>query len=894
MNRLELNKSNSFNDFMEYLKWAIKSNEGYSIKDFLREEIPQNRRYSDVEVSLVHLADDKLKNFGYQILVVMQGDINIITIQQLYSNNEDMIQKELEDIRQGVELIAENYEEGEIKEMKIEEIMEMIYNRSSIQIKKKRNVPAQRETNIMVDNEQIELDPGTHFMIDKYNSVIDIDEEEDLKGKLDELGIISVMDNIIKLKVIDSDTAEEKTVDVDMSKLFKGYNEFVKYANELGIRNNIGNYLVKLLYYMGSSALSLFVTIINSEYKNYIVKGKEDAIKKEKENLEVKEKALNQREKEIVQQTKGKSTSNTTNTKPGKVSADTKKALEEVLGKRTFTRTVRNYGKKEVTSKEEEEPKTEPLKESVPVQSSSTISINAFPGEQSNTTKSINVVDNDLGATEKEKDEFKPSKYRLDESIKILGIELKFKKQISDLNDEKKIEAIKNEFKDYDRELIGQELEKEEKGKTEHINEQLKRYGEYLKFGKNDQPLILLFMMIKDQGLSEIFKMAYEILKRKEELKQEREKFQLSKEELEKMYKEQQEKIASDTADVSKMRDDMMEQVRKEQEANKKQQEEIEKRTKELDEREGKVKEEENKNAQEQIAIEKDKKSNQEKSIELEKTEKDLNKVKSEILEQKKQQDQIKEQLEKEQLERSKWQMPVPQSIGQPDIQSIPNVQPYIPMGQPVQTQPVRRYEQRLDVHFKSEDEIWKIEKIGVKPDEKKIEMPEKNYKNHVRFFVTMPDPGSEDYESCWIKRHSFTQSLIRNKKRNRLLKEKRFMGEIDKEYEIRRERELKMLYGELYGMTVNEQNAIQVVMDILSRLQTGIPEDMLIYIINNATLYGDKSVLADKFNVPEDLEPWKYNMLYIIYRMDQPEILREQLIDISKSDEIQKKFQAN
>ena len=119
-------------------------------------------------------------------------------------------------------------------------------------------------------------------------------------------------------------------------------------------------------------------------------------------------------------------------------------------------------------------------------------------------------------------------------------------------------------------------------------------------------------------------------------------------------------------------------------------------------------------------------------------------------------------------------------------------------------------------------------------------------------------------------------------------------MGEIDKEYEIRRERELKMLYGELYGMTVNEQNAIQVVMDILSRLQTGIPEDMLIYIINNATLYGDKSVLADKFNVPEDLEPWKYNMLYIIYRMDQPEILREQLIDISKSDEIQKKFQAN
>ena len=88
MNPLELNKSNSFNSFMEYLKWAIKSNEGYSIKDFLREEIPQNRRYSDVEILLINSKDEKLKDFGYQISVVIQGDISIITIRQLNFNNE--------------------------------------------------------------------------------------------------------------------------------------------------------------------------------------------------------------------------------------------------------------------------------------------------------------------------------------------------------------------------------------------------------------------------------------------------------------------------------------------------------------------------------------------------------------------------------------------------------------------------------------------------------------------------------------------------------------------------------------------------------------------------------------------------------------------------------------
>lgn len=889
MNPLELNKSNSFNDFMEYLKWAIKSNEGYSIKNFLYEEVPQNMKYSDVKISLIKSKDEKLKDFGYQISVVIQGDINIIDIRQFKFNDEKAIQKELEDIRQGVELIAENYEENDIKEMKTEEIMEMIHNRSSIRILKKKKVPTQYETSVMVDAEQIELEPRIHFKIDKPTGIIDVDEE-DLKSELDKLGIVSVMDNIIRLKVIDLDTAEEKTEDVDMSQLFKGYSEFVKYVNELHITDSVGNYLVKLLYHMGPSVIGQFVSIINNEYKNYIVKGKEDALKKEQEKLEVKKKKLDQREKELNQQSKGKSTGSTTNMKTSKINADITKTLEEVRGKSTHTRTVPSYGKKKtVSKKEEEEPKTEPLKESVPVQSSSTIPMNAFPGEQSNTTKGINVVDNDLNATEKEKDEFKPREYGLDENIKILGIELKFKKQISDLNDKKNIEAIMNEFKDYDKELIGQELEREEKGKAEHINDQIKRYGEYLKFEKKDQPLILLFMMIKDQKLSEIFKMAYETLKGKEELKREREK---SKEELQKMFKEQQEKIESDTAAVNKMYDEMMERVKKEQnkqqEENKKQQEENEKRTKELDEREDKVREGERKNEEEKIVLEKDKKSNQEKSIELEKTEKDLNKVKDEILEQKKQQDQIKEQLE-----RSKQQIPVSQPIGQPVIQPIPNVQPYVSTGQPTQTQPTRRYEEmRLDVHFKPKEpnEIWKIEKIGVKPEEKEIKMREKNYENHVRLYVTMPSPDSEDYKKYNIEQHKFTMSIIRNKKRNKILKEKRF----GKEYEARRENELRMLYGELYGMTVNEHNAIQVAMSILSRLQMNIPEDMLIYIINNKILYYNEFTLAKRFKVSENLEPWKYNILYIIRMMNRPELLRDQLINISKSEEIQNKFQTN
>lgn len=891
MNPLELNKSNSFSDFMEYLKWAIKSNEGYSIKDFLLEEIPQNRRYSDVEVSLVHLTDDKLKNFGYQILVVMQGDINIITIQQLYSNNEDMIQKELEDIRQGVELIAENYEENEIKEMKSEGIMEMIYNRSSIRILEKKKVPIQYETSVMVDAEQIELEPGIHFKIDKPTGIIDVDEE-DFKSKLDELEIISVMDNIIKLKVIDSDTAEEKTVDVDMSKLFKGYVEFVKYANELGIRNNIGNYLVKLLYFMGSSALSLFVSIINSEYKNYIVKGKEDAIKKEKENLEVKEKVLNQREKEIAQQTKGKSMSSTTNTKPSKVGADINKTLREILGTQasTRTRTVRNYGKKEVASKEEEEPKTEPLKESVPVQPSSTIPINELPGEQTNKTKDNNTKDNDLKATEKEKDEFQPGKYGLDKSIKIGDIELEFKKEQPNINN---IEELKN----YNNvalinKYLGDELD--------HINNQLEKYAKYL--GWNRSTYLLLLSMIQDQKQIEIFKKLYDLLKREEELYQADKDLQIKNQRLNEEYEKHRKEADKRDKEFKEAYDKLTSEIKEDKDK-------IEEEKKRNEEERKRNEEKKKQNEEESIRLEKEKKATEEKKVEIREKEKELNKqdeslskIRKEVFGQNDRNKEDWEQIRKQREQLSmlsnqvqaqaqaqanmlneQSQQFAQQFTQQPVNQTIVEEQPVqsVPGPEEIITELLKGYE--------NENQIMMIENPGteirVVPDDKiNKDYQRENgvYKHNLRDdFYTYESGGEHEKEikfSMYLRSRRLKEKREERRKRIMAIKRDSEVSEKITQIKERREELLKQLYGELYGLPVNDNNKFDIAFGVVRVLLGNItveefgmilsnfkPSDSWIYSIK--IYYGIKEFRKNEFEI-----------LYIIHRMYQPKELKEEL----------------
>jgi len=413
------------------------------------------------------------------------------------------------------------------------------------------------------------------------------------------------------------------------------------------------------------------------------------------------------------------------------------------------------------------EPVTEKI-ENVPIQTTSSIPIKDLSGEESNKSESINTVNEDLKEIEKEKNEFDPKKYDLEESIRMGDIEIRFDGKKPSKDDLDEFEGLKQP------EVIERYLGEE---KTNFIVNQLNKYKKYLGSGyEGYSEYGVLLVMIREQGQLKTFRLFYNNLLHEEELKEkeeslkiEQERLQVEKANAEQEIEEKNKKIMNDKNAL----DEMIIQLEKKKDENMKKQEELEKE---------KEKVEKNKieNERIQVQLNKENKKLEEKKIDMKKQEETITKMNENVNQMKDITDKKYEQITNKEkqfaMEKDLFKQQAINFINQQIVQS--NIQQTNPSVVPSVIQPNQSVMSNIPVKEEISTEL-----INQKKSEKKLDMNE-TIDEQAKKLQTERDIKQYGHKiinyaisTDYIVSRPLELAKARKEKRERILREKRFMN---------------------------------------------------------------------------------------------------------------------